>query len=466
MQGDGPSKPVQTVSVVGLGKLGAPIAACFAHKGYQVIGVDLNAQTVRLINEGRAPVYEPELVEMISANRARLHATDDVEQAILESEITFIVVPTPSKADGGFSLRYVLAACERIGNALREKAYHLIVLTSTVLPGATDNDVRSALETHSGKRCGRDFGLCYNPEFIALGSVINDLLNPDFILIGESDSHAGELLASFYRSIHDSAPPIARMSVINAEITKLSVNTFVTTKITFANMLARICERLPGANVDVVTSALGLDSRIGRKYLKGAIGYGGPCFPRDNMALSFLAQRLGAPATLAEATDSANRLQVSYLAGLVKSKLPPGGAVGILGLAYKQNTEVVEEAQGLLLAQSLLLSDVPVIVYDPAAMENARMVLNGSVKFAASVEECIRQSDVVVIATPWEEFRSITPQMLERQSRHPVLVDCWRLLKAEHYAHLADYVALGVGTEALPFPTLETCLNKAGGKEG
>ncbi len=165
------------------------------------------------------------------------------------------------------------------------------------------------------------------------------------------------------------------MNFVNAELTKLSVNTFVTTKITFANMLAKICERLPGAEVDIVTAALGLDSRIGKKYLKGAVGYGGPCFPRDNLALSFLVRQLGTVATLAEATDGANRQEIRRLAELAKSKLPADGTVGILGLSYKPNTDVVEESQGLLLAQFLSAQGIPVSVYDPAGMGNAERVL-------------------------------------------------------------------------------------------
>lgn len=445
MKDSGLPKPVHAVSVVGLGKLGAPIAACFAHKGYQVIGVDLNEQAVRLINEGRTPVYEPELEELIHANRERLHATDDIEQAVLGSEITFVIVPTPSDDRGGFLLKYIRAACEKIGSALRKKGYHLVVITSTVLPGATNNEIRPILETCSGRRCGEGFGLCYSPEFIALGSVIRDLLNPDLLLIGECDPKAGELLESFYRTIHDNQPALVRMNTINAEIAKLAVNTFVTTKVTFANMIARICERLPGADSDVVTSALGLDSRIGRKYLKGAIGYGGPCFPRDNQALSFLAHQLGVPATLAEATDHANRLQVPYLAGLVQSKRQAGGVVGILGLTYKPNTDVVEESQGLLLAQFLQDEAVPVVVYDPAGMGNARKVLKGLVRFAASAEECVEQADIVVITTPWDEFRGLSPQLLERCGMPRVVVDCWRVLEAERFQNVAQYVALGMG---------------------
>jgi len=447
MQGDNLSSDARAVSVLGLGKLGAPMAACFAHKGHRVIGVDTNPETVRLINEGRAPLYEPRLQELIQANCNKIIATENYEEAILSSDITFILLPTPSDKHGGFSLCHVLSACERLGKVLRNKRYHLVVLTSTVLPGATENEVRPILEAHSKKRCGSGFGLCYSPEFVALGSVIHNLLNPDFILIGESDPEAGERLASFYRTICDNQAPVARMNSVNAEITKLAVNTFVTTKITFANTLARVCERLAGADADVVTAALGLDARIGGKYLKGAIGYGGPCFPRDNLAFSFLAQQLGAPAVLAEATHHANREEVYRLVSLVRTKNPKGGTVGILGLAYKPDTDVVEQSQGVLLAQALAAEGIPVIAYDPAAMNNTRRLLNGSLRLAESLEICVEQADVLVITTPWEVFRHLEPALLRRDGKPRVLIDCWRILNLEIIGSVVDYTALGVGVQ-------------------
>lgn len=434
------------VSVIGLGKLGAPLAACLAHKGYQVIGVDSNPHTVQLINEGRSPVFEPGLEAMIQANRKKLLATTDYHKAISETGITFIIVPTPSNDQGTFSHRFVLDACDQIGKALRGKSdRHLIVLTSTVTPGATENEVKPVLENRSGKRCGPEFGLCYSPEFIALGSVLRDMLNPDMVLIGESDPHSGDTLEAVYRRLCDNQPSVARMNFVNAELTKLAVNTYVTTKITFANMIARICEHLPGSNVDIVTSALGLDSRIGRKYLSGAIGYGGPCFPRDNRALSSFAQQIGTRATLAEATEAANNQQVSYLAQLVKSKLKPNGVVGILGLAYKPDTNVVERSQGILLAQALLEDHIPVITYDPEGMDNARKTLKKTVQFAISMKECVLKSDVVVITTPWREFSDIPFQALERNSVPPPIIDCWRCLDGERYRGITEYIGLGIG---------------------
>src|SRR6266568_1798064 len=334
------------VSVIGLGKLGAPLAAVIAHRGHTVIGADLNPEFVRQINDGKAPVEETGLQQMIDGCRSHLSATTDTQEAVAQTELSHVIVPTPSGPDGKFSLRHVLDAVAPIGAALREKTgFHVVALTSTVMPGHTAGKVLPALEKASGKRCGTDFGLCYNPEFIALGNVIDGLLHPDFVLIGESDPRSGQLLEDFYGTVCDREPPAARMTFVNAELTKLSVNTFVTTKISYANMLAQVCERLPGADVDVVTSALGLDTRIGRKYLRGALGYGGPCFPRDNVAFSALARELGSPGTLAEATDLLNRAQVDRLEQLVRTHLPTGGTVGILGLSYKPATSIVEESQ-------------------------------------------------------------------------------------------------------------------------
>jgi len=437
------------LSIIGLGKLGAPMAAVMAHKGHTVVGVDVNAAAVAAVQQGHAPVKEPGLEEMIQANRDRLRATGDFEEAILATDATFMIVPTPSGPDGRFSLEYVLNAAEKIGTALRKKnGWHLVVLSSTVMPGSTAGVLLPALEQSSGKACGADFGLCYNPEFIALGSVIRDMLNPDMILIGESDKRSGDILDSLYSALCESSPSIKRMNFVNAELTKLSVNTYVTTKISYANMLAQVCETLPGADVDVVTSAIGCDMRIGKKYLKGALGYGGPCFPRDNVAFSALARANGAPALLAEATDQLNRQQVPRLAKLILSRLPQGGTVGILGLSYKPDTEVIEESQGLALAKELLSTGVRVVVYDPAAMDNARRQLTGSVTFARSTAECAGLADVLAITTPWPEFAMLSASHLKRGPSKPVVLDCWRVVSAAALGESATYLTLGRCSEA------------------
>ncbi len=448
-----------SISVIGLGKLGAPIVACFAARGFRVVGMDLDAKKVEAINAGVAPVAEPGLPELIGEAEGRLSATLDMEAAVRASEATFIVVNTPSEAGGGFSLKYVMPTIETIGKTLRTKAgFHLVVLTSTVMPGSTGGEVRAALERASGKTCGKHFGLCYSPEFIALGSVIRDFYFPDFLLIGESDEKSGEMLAEIYRKTCKNTPFVARMNFINAEITKLAVNTYITTKISYANMIARLCEKLPEADANVVTNALGLDTRIGPRYLKGAVSYGGPCFPRDNRALAALAARVGASSGLAEATDAFNRAEIKLLAELVKSHHVGGasageGAIGILGLTYKPDTDVVEEAFGLLLAQELGAAGLRVVVYDPSKSEIAARTLNGSksVRVAESAEECIAASGVVVLATPWREFRDVPAVEWARRASgvERTVIDCWRVLGHLDGVSGVRYVRLGFGGEAV-----------------
>ncbi|MEE9166834.1 MAG: nucleotide sugar dehydrogenase [Candidatus Neomarinimicrobiota bacterium] len=438
----------KTISVIGLGKLGAAIAASIAHKGILVIGADVNSASVEKINDGLAPVEETGLQELISANRSRLRATLDVEEAVLESELALIFVPTPSNSEGGFSTEYVVNACQDIGRAIgRKDTYQLVVLCSTVLPGATQNEVLPALENASGKRCGQDFGLCYSPEFIALGSVIDDFLNPDIMLIGESDSRAGDILEDFYSRVYTSRPVVRRMNFVNAELTKIAVNTYLTTKISFANMLADICERLPAGNVDAVTNALGMDSRIGPKYLKGATGYGGPCFPRDNRAMVNFIRSIGLPPLLPEAVDAVNQLQVQHMAEWVQRCNPQRKRIGILGLSYKPETPVVDESQGLLLAQALVKEGLPVTVYDPQGMDDARDILGEAVRYAQTAENCVRQCGVIVLTTPWPEFKRLSPDCFQKMTPPRAILDGWRILDGEVMSQLVDYYARGKGAD-------------------
>jgi UDPglucose 6-dehydrogenase len=439
------------ISVVGLGKLGVCLAACAASKGMQVTGVDLSPRTVALVNEGKAPVLEPGLAEMIETNRDRLNATHDMSLAIEDSSVTFIVVPTPSEPSGAFSLRYVVRAIEEIGRSLKHKNdYHLIVIVSTVLPGSTQFGILPILEQSSEKRCGADFGLCYGPEFIALGDVLRGMLRPDFVLIGESDALAGMTLQNWYRNFCENSPPICRMNWVSAELTKIAVNTYVTTKISFSNMLSAICERLPGADIDAVTNALGLDTRIGRRYLTGGLGYGGPCFPRDNQALSFTAKTLGCEATIAEATDAMNRSLSASIVSRIISLVPRHKKVGILGLAYKPGTNVIEESQALYIAQRLAAEGYALIVFDSLALDNVRLVLRDEVSYAHSLADCVSGAEAVIIANPGAEFRKLRASDFPRREQPVIVFDCWRILQQElSRCDWVKYVPLGVGDHEL-----------------
>ena len=435
------------LAVVGLGKLGSPLAAVLASKGHNVYGIDLNHYFVDALNEGRAPVVEPQLQELIDANRSRIRATTRFEEAIPHTDISFVIVPTPSMEDGAFTNRYVVAAVESIGKALRGvDRYHVVNITSTVMPGSTGGEIREALEAASGKKVGVDVGLTYNPEFIALGSVVRDLLYPDMLLIGESDPRAGDVLEAVYKKTVMSNPPVQRMNWVSAEITKIAVNTYVTTKISYANMLAELCDRLPGADVDVVSSALGKDSRIGSKYIKGALGYGGPCFPRDNRAFATLARRVGAPAHIAEATDAINNRQIARVADMVSRAAKKGAKAAVLGMSYKPNTPVVEQSQGVMIARELAERGFKVTVYDPVALSNAMAELQGFALRAADAQSAVEDADVVVIATPSAEYRDIPAAAFGREGGpRRLVIDCWRLLDAESVRKHAELVHLGFG---------------------
>ena len=437
----------RTLSVIGLGKLGASMAAAFASRGFNVIGVDVNPNSIEAVNAGRAPVQETGLDEMIAANTERIRATASHEEAVLGSDVSFVIVPTPSDERGAFSLQYAAWAFKEIGRALAKKdGYHNVVLTSTVLPGGTREALLPILERESGKKAGRDFGLCYSPEFIALGSIIKNFLNPDFTLIGELDDRCGSDLEELYSNVVENGAPSARMSLENAELAKISVNAFVTTKITFANMLAEMCEKLPGGDIDVVSNALGLDTRIGRKYLTGGLGYGGPCFPRDNFALNFLAGRLGVDAGLSEKTDTMNRSVASKVVERLRPMIKENSTVAVLGLSYKPFSHVTEESQALYIAEALSKAGARVVAYDPMSSEMSLGETSSRMVILDSAKECLAQADIVLVATPDPDFLNLTAEDFKNHLAKVTVIDFWRHLQSElEGKEWIDYVAFGRG---------------------
>jgi len=434
------------LSVIGLGKLGVCSAACFAYKGFETIGVDINKDFVDAINNSKAPVYEPRLQELITASKGRLKATQDYEEALRESDITFLIVPTPSREDGQFSDKYLKDALKHLSLAFKklDKKYHIFVITSTVSPGTTEESLIPLIESTSGKKLNKDFGVAYNPEFIALGSVITDFLNPDMILIGESEKTVGDKLEEIYRVACENKPYIARISIISAEIAKISLNAYITMKISFVNTLANICETIPNANVDDITKAMGADKRISPYYLKGGLSYGGPCFPRDNRAFAAFAQKYGVDAKLAKTTDEVNKFQINHLTDLVLKHVAEGNnSVSVLGLSYKPNTPVIEESPATKLIEELLKKDLEVIVYDPLAMDNARAYFGDNIVYASSVKDCFSHSSTCIITTQADEFKAIDESYIVHNPT--TIIDCWRMLEASKLGHEVKYIPLGRG---------------------
>lgn len=437
------------ISVFGLGKLGLPFAVSWASRGFQVVGVDVRSDILQALGTAHVPDAEPPVGTMLTKAKSMISVTSDPAEAVRNSDVSFIVVPTPSDVKGGYSTRYIEEVLDCIGPAIGKKdTFHLVSIVSTVLPGATGSQFRPLLERLSGKECGKEFGLCYNPEFIALGEVVNGLLRPDFVLVGESDPKSGSILKEMYSKFCKNNPPIVRMSLWNAELAKISLNVYVTMKISFANTLAELCEKIPGGDVDIVSQAIGLDTRIGTKYLKGGLGYGGPCFPRDNRAFSHIAGQLGNNALLSRATDEINEDHAKLLSNRILETLKDVDKpqISILGLTYKPNTFVVEESAAINIARSLADNGAQVKAYDPAGTDHAKRLLGERIQFAPAAQDCLEQSDFCVIATPWEEFRMLSPSIFLARMRHPQILDCWRILdRAKFQAEpRLRYFAVGV----------------------
>lgn len=434
------------ITMIGLGRLGTPLAACLAARGYEVVGYDPVPEKVEAVNARRPLAHEPGLEAQYAAAGDRIRATTDLAEAVRASDTTVLAVPTPSGPDGSFSLTHLLPTVREVGAALEGKeGYHVVVVISTVMPGSTDRRIRPALEQSSGRRVGKDLGLAYSAVFVTMGHVVGDFLEPDLALVGESDSRAGAAVEAVYRTVCRNDPPVVHMSPFNAELAKLAVNVFVATKISFANVLARICEQMPGGNVDVVTGAMQLDHRVGKGALCGAIAYGGPFFSRDNQAFATLMRRLEVAPELLEALGRFNRSQVPWLADLIHERVGDGKRVGVLGLAYKPDTDVVDESPSLYLCRRLDERGVAVVAHDPAAMATAKPHLPPAVELARTAQACVEACDLAVLVTPWAVYRSLPPAVWARPGRPRTVVDCWRLVPSLAGIDGVDYVSLGTG---------------------
>jgi UDPglucose 6-dehydrogenase len=400
---------LKKLSVFGLGKLGACMAATFASRGFEVLGVDINAEAVAKINAGHPPVDEPLLAETMRASGKRFRASTRAADAVA-TDASFFIVPSPSQPDGSFSNEFLMRAMQSVAQAVRaaRKKNHLFICSSTTTPGSCRQVIIPMLEQQLGGKCGKVFGFCYNPEFIALGNVVRGLLEPDMVLIGQSDERNGRLLESLYLKYNTNRPKIARMSITSAELTKISVNSYVTAKISFTNQLRMIAEQYADTDIHAILDAIGADSRIGHKYLRAGLSYGGPCFPRDNRLVSYAARQVGLSAPLAEATDAVNEMTKERLAQNALTCLKPGDTVAVLGMAYRPNSYIVEESAGLHVAQTLKRNGCRVLVHDYAAnIRNSPSLLEFEVLADPTKLKSDRRVKAVVICCEWEGYGSM-----------------------------------------------------------
>lgn len=408
---------MKKVCIIGTGYVGLVTGACLADMKNRVVCVDNDIEKVKMLKRGKVPIYEPGLEEIIARNMAagRLTFTTSIPEGVRSSEIVFIAVSTPPKADGTADLTAVAMVAREVAEAM--DGYRLIVDKSTV-PVKTGEKVAETIKRYNRKNV--DFDVASNPEFLREGSAIGDTMIPDRIVIGVSSKRAAKILKELYAPLK---APIIVTDIKSAEIIKHASNSFLALKISFANALGQICE-LAGANVMQVVEGMGLDKRIGKAFLNAGIGYGGSCFPKDVAAFIKISEELGFDFELLKMVEQINRDQrmrfvkkIEETLWIVKNK-----TIGVLGLAFKPNTDDMRSAPSLDIIAALQREGATVKAYDPQAMEVSRKMLKG-VKFCKGPYEVARGSDALVIVTEWDEFRQLNLDKLRSIMAHPIIID-------------------------------------------
>ena len=426
---------ISKVSVIGLGRLGAPFALACASRGFDVTGVDVNPHRVKELSEGKFPWWEPKAQKYLEAFRERLHFSTKHEDAIERSDISVILTSTPSESDGRFSSRFVCRALHALAAAQAKlrKPLHAYIISSTLFPSAFRADVLPLLEPL--RDAGLDFRACYCPEFVALGKVIDDFLMPDFVVIGEPDEESGDVAETFYRRLTTNPNlRVIRTNTINAELAKISLNVFLTVKISFANLVAEICERFKGADVDVVSYVLGKDSRISPHFLKGGAAFGGTCFPRDVKVFQYLTKSF-AP-SLGWSIERINARQVWRLAEQIM--LLEKREVCILGTSFKPGTSETAESPSHKLIELLLPRGYKIVVHDPHALEQTRARFGNAIEYKDNPIECL-STPVVVVMVPHKEYLRLYKHFKKDQ----FVFDIWRIYKDKPLE--CKYWGIGLG---------------------
>ena len=438
---------MQKVCMIGSGYVGLVTGVCLADFGNSVTCVDLDEEKIELLKAGKMPFYEFALEEIVKRNvrEGRLNFTSDLPKAIRDNRVVFIAVGTPQSETGEADLSQVWSAARTIAKNLN--GYKLIVQKSTV-PVGTGEKVWKIINSNRPRKIR--FDVASNPEFLREGSAVEDFMRPDRLVIGAWTQRAETLLTEIYRPLYLNETPMVRTNVQSAELIKYASNAFLSTKISFINEMANLCE-VVGADVKVIARGMGLDKRIGPKFLHAGAGYGGSCFPKDTLALAALAAQAGSPCKIVEATIEVNRHQrermlqkILSVAGRVRGK-----EIGVLGLAFKPQTDDVRESVALELIRSLRRRGARIRTFDPVAMSRAAQEIKSGVLFCENAYDVARGAEVLVIATEWNEFRMLDLKKLRRIMKKPVVVDCRNIYDPPKMASLGfRYVCVGRGIPA------------------
>ena len=430
------------VTMIGTGYVGLVSGACFADFGHEVVCVDKDASKIETLNEGGIPIYEPGLDLLVERNvrEGRLSFTLDLEEAVRTADAVFIAVGTPSRRGDGYAdLSYVHAAAKEVAEVMH--GYTVIVNKSTVPVGTGDDVERIIAET----RPDAEFAVVSNPEFLREGAAIEDFKRPDRVVVGTDDERARAVMRELYRPLYLNETPILFTARRTSELIKYAANAFLAMKITFINEIADLCEKV-GANVQEVARGVGLDNRIGGKFLHAGPGYGGSCFPKDTLALTRTAQDNGTPLRLIETTVQVNDARKRAMADKVIAACGgdvSGKQVAVLGVTFKPNTDDMRDAPSLEIIPALQAAGAKVRAFDPAGTVEAEKLMS-NVDFVSGPYICAEGADVLVIITEWNEFRALDLKRLKETMKAPVMVDLRNIYNPdEAKAAGLNYISVG-----------------------
>ncbi len=431
--------------MIGGGYVGLVSGACFADLGVEVAVVEVDPAKLAALADGRIPIYEPGLDRLVADNVAagRLSFGNDLAAAVAGAEAVFIAVGTPTRrGDGHADVSYVNAAAEQVAHAMTGYA---VVVTKSTVPVGTGRRISEIMRR---ARPDLEFDVASNPEFLREGSAIGDFMRPDRVVIGTDSERAREVLRRLYRPLYLIEAPILFTSLETAELTKYAANSFLAMKVTFINEMADLCERV-GADVHDVARGIGLDGRIGRKFLHAGPGFGGSCFPKDTLALMRIAQDWGAPSRLVEATVAVNDARKSGMAARViqaSGGSVHGKTVAVLGLTFKPETDDMRDAPSVAIVNRLAEEGALIRAFDPVGMDHARTMLPGSVTYCTDAYDAVAGADVLVLVTEWNEFRALAPDRLCALMRGRLVMDLRNVFDPAAMMHAGlDYHGIGRG---------------------
>ncbi|AVX06239.1 UDP-glucose 6-dehydrogenase (plasmid) [Maritalea myrionectae] len=430
------------IAIIGVGYVGLVSGVCLSEVGHHVTCVDLNTQKIDKLNQNIMPIYEPRLSDMVAANRAsgRLHFTTDLAAALNKTDAAFVAVGTPSReSDGHADLSQVYAAAESIAE---QAAKPLVIINKSTVPVGTGDEVESIVKE---ARPELHFDIVSNPEFLREGAAIKDFMTPDRIVIGVESDYAKAIMAEIYAPFAQEGYPILYVNRRTSELTKYAANSYLALKLAYINEVADLCE-VVGADIKGVSKGIGLDSRIGEKFVNAGPGYGGSCFPKDTLALVRTAQDHERPLRLIEMIVSSNgyrkRAMSRKIAHMCENQIK-GKKIAILGLTFKPNTDDMREAPSISIIQGLQDMGAKISAYDPQGIENAKSYLK-NVTYCKSILACVENADVAVIVTEWDEFRELPFAEMRAKMRSSVLVDLRNLYEGKTLnAHGFDYQCVG-----------------------